>query len=74
MSELRSYGIVCKNEECRTAWIMGDMYVPNRESRGGDLVTFLKIKPGSFRCLHCGKQFDYTQDDVKEFPYLEGHP
>jgi len=65
MSELHGAGVICKNQECKTAIILKD-YLTNPK-HGGEVIEFLKIKPGPFKCAHCGQTFNYSQDDVLDF-------
>jgi len=67
MSEERSYGIECKNPDCRTGVILGS-YMTRPEARG-DIVSFVVVKKaGAVKCPECGKEYEYDQGDIREFP------
>lgn len=70
MSELVSFGVECGNAECGTGIILGDMRV--RPKWAGDRITFVTMKPTRIKCEACGFEKEYTQSDLREFPYLEG--
>ena len=69
MSQRRFYGVICK-AGCGTALVLGDKMSLAPDSQGGDPFNWPPtIKP--FRFTHCSNQeFEYTQHDLREFPYL----
>lgn len=70
MSDLVSYGVECGNGKCQTAIILGEMHV--RPKRAGDRVTFVKFNPTRMKCKACGWEQEYTYDDLRQFPLVEG--
>lgn len=69
MPEQRSFGVECKNPECHTGIILGD-YLTNPQ-HPGDMISFVDGMPGTVRCPVCGQEYEYTQEDLREFPDAE---
>jgi hypothetical protein len=70
MSELVSYGVECKNPDCDSATIMGELHI-NPKQRG-DLVSFPRFVSGRITCKKCGKEYEYTRADLRQFPLVKG--
>ena len=66
MAELHACGVICKNQDCKTAIILKE-YLTNPEGGGDITVDFLKITPGELCCIHCGKSYYYDTKDVVDF-------
>ena len=67
MSEERAYGVECKTEGCQTGIILGSYLTSPENAR--DLVSFVVVKKaGSVKCPVCGKEHEYGQPDIREFP------
>lgn len=66
MSEQRQYGVRYKNPACTRGFILGD-YMANPQ-RGGDVVTFISMKPQKATCPGCGQTYEYTQADLEQVP------
>ena len=67
MSEQRPYGVECKNKDCHSGIILGDYMT--RPQRAGEVVSFIVMeKATKIRCQSCGHEYEYTQDDLREFP------
>lgn len=70
MPELVSYGVECKNPECDSAIIVGELHVNPKQ--GGDLVSFPRFVSGRIACKKCGKEYEYSRADLRQFPLVEG--
>jgi hypothetical protein len=67
MSEERAYGVECKNANCHTGIILGSYLT--RPERGGDIISFVVVKKaGRVKCPDCGREYEYDQPDIREFP------
>ena len=62
------YGVECKNPDCHTGMILGDMWVEDRKLRQGDRVTFVVLQPPRMKCRDCQKEYEYAQGDLRLFP------
>jgi hypothetical protein len=67
---MRSYGVECKNPECNSATILGEYMT--RPQRQGDRISFPVLNPQRIKCQACGREYEYTQADLREFPLVEG--
>ncbi len=70
MSELVSYGVECKNPDCDSATIVGELHI-NPKQRG-DVVSFPRFVSGRITCKKCGKEYEYTRADLRQFPLVKG--
>ena len=66
MSEEKSIGVECKNEDCNYGIVLGDR--PPNPQHGGDIITFVNMPPRQIKCPACGREYEYTQADLRKFP------
>jgi hypothetical protein len=70
MSELVSYGVECKNPDCGSVIVMGELHI--NPKRRGDLESVPKFMSGRLVCKNCGKEYEYTRADLRHIPLVEG--
>jgi hypothetical protein len=62
------FGVECKNQDCRTGIILGDMLVADQPLRGGAAIDIVVLRPTHLKCPGCQTVREYTQDDLRQFP------
>ena len=62
------YGVDCKNPQCHTGTILGDVWVEDQLLREGAKIEFLVLRPTTVRCPTCKRDYEYTQVDLRQFP------
>jgi hypothetical protein len=72
MAEERRYGVECKNKQCSGPIIFG-RYLVSQDSPGGAAAP-AALTPGRLRCSACGSEFDYTSEDMLQFPAESVNP
>ena len=65
MPQARKYGVACKNRDCNAAIIFGHYLTDSNGA--GDKTAAVEITPGRLRCVACGQEYDYTQQDLQQF-------
>jgi hypothetical protein len=62
------YGVECKNPQCHTGTILGDVWVEAQPLREGAKIEFLILGPTTLRCPTCKRDYEYKQVDLRQFP------
>ncbi len=62
------FGVECKNQDCHTGIILGDVWVQDQPLRQGDRIEFIVLRPTNLRCRDCQREYEYTQADLRRFP------
>jgi hypothetical protein len=52
--------------------ILGDY--ETRPINAGESVAFVTVNRGRLKCRSCGREFEYSQEDLREFPLPERDP